>query len=99
VERPAKAFRERWDCWSWPVALVGVFVFNFGLAIASVVTLQLAAKEARRTAEESLTKKLNNFRHKPHRAANRTMLLRQSSFSKRFAICGTSLSSHFGKIP
>jgi hypothetical protein len=32
-------------------------VFNFALAIASIVILQRAAKQAKRIAEESLTKK------------------------------------------
>jgi len=50
-----------WDCWSWPVALVLIFGFNFALAIASVVILQRAAKQAKRTAEESLTKKLKHL--------------------------------------
>jgi hypothetical protein len=51
-----------WDCWSWPVALIVIFVLNFGLAIASLIILQFAARRAKRAAEESLTRKLKEAR-------------------------------------
>jgi hypothetical protein len=50
-----------WDCWSWPLSLVIIFTFNFILALASVVILQCAAKEAKRKAEKSLTAKVKKL--------------------------------------
>ena len=51
-----------WDCWSWPVALVVIFVLNFGLAVASLLILQFAARRAKQLAEQNLTKKLKQAR-------------------------------------
>lgn len=50
-----------WDCWAWPVSLVAVFACNFVLALASVVILQTAAREAKRRAEASLAAKIKKL--------------------------------------
>jgi membrane protein implicated in regulation of membrane protease activity len=46
-----------WDTLSWPTALVLVFVLNIVLALASAVTLQMAARRAKQEAERSLDQK------------------------------------------
>jgi hypothetical protein len=53
-----------WDCWSWPISLIVVFAFNFILALASVVILQRAAKDAKRKAEQSLAAKVKKLQAK-----------------------------------
>jgi hypothetical protein len=50
-----------WDCWSWPISLIAVFGCNFILALASVVILQTAAREAKRKAEASLAAKIKKL--------------------------------------
>jgi hypothetical protein len=50
-----------WDCWAWPVSLIVVFASNFILALASVVILQRAAKDAKRVAEQTLTAKVKKL--------------------------------------
>jgi hypothetical protein len=50
-----------WDCWTWPVSFIVVFILNFILALASVVILQCAAKEAKRKAEGSLAAKVKKL--------------------------------------
>jgi hypothetical protein len=47
-----------WDCWSWTSSLFVIFGLNFTLALASVVIVQRAAKEAKHKAEQSLTAKI-----------------------------------------
>jgi len=47
-----------WDTLSWPTALIVVFALNLILAMASAVTLQRAARKAKRAAEHSLEKKV-----------------------------------------
>lgn len=51
-----------WDCWSWPVSLIIIFIINFVLAFASVVILQRAALDAKRKAEQSLAAKVKKLR-------------------------------------
>ena len=51
-----------WDCWSWPAALIVVFIANLILSLASVVILQRAAKVAKKSAEESLTMKVTRLK-------------------------------------
>lgn len=50
-----------WDCWTWPVWLMVIFVLNFILALASVVILQHAAREAKRKAEQSMSAKVKKL--------------------------------------
>ena len=50
-----------WDCWSWPISLIAVFACNFMLALASVVILQTAAREAKRKGEASLAAKIKKL--------------------------------------
>jgi uncharacterized integral membrane protein len=50
-----------WDAWTWPESLVAVFALNFTLALAAVVILQRAARDAKRKSEESLTTKVKKL--------------------------------------
>jgi hypothetical protein len=51
-----------WDAWTWPAYLIVIFALNFGLALASVIILQRAARDAKRKAEESLDRKVKRLR-------------------------------------
>jgi hypothetical protein len=50
-----------WDTLTWNPALILVYAFSVVLALASAVTLQLAAKHAKREAERSLDKKVRQL--------------------------------------
>ena len=58
-----------WDTLSWPTPLILVFAFNVVLALASAVTLQLAARRAKRYAERSLDKKVQRLQAGPEPSA------------------------------
>jgi len=61
-----------WDAWKWPLQLLIIYGFNFTIALASIVILQRAAKDAKRTAEQTLAEKVRKLRARiaPSPAAN-----------------------------
>lgn len=61
-----------WDAWGWSGFVLIVFGCNFILALASIVILQRAAKEAKRVAEQSLEAKVKKLKARvaPSVAAN-----------------------------
>jgi hypothetical protein len=61
-----------WDAWSWSGFVLVAFSGNFTLALASIVILQRAAKEAKCVAEQSLEAKVKKLKARiaPSAAAN-----------------------------